>query len=76
MYLHIGSGYVVRHRDIVGIFDLDNLTYEKNSRDYLNMAEKNSAVTNTAEDIPRSVIITDKENYLSGINSRTLAKRV
>lgn len=76
MYLHIGSGQVVRHVDLIGIFDLDNLTYEKNSRDYLNQAEKKGTVTNISEDLPRSVVITDKENYLSGVNSRTLGKRI
>ena len=26
MYLHLGSSVVIRQRDVVGIFDLDNTT--------------------------------------------------
>lgn len=76
LYLNIGSGFVVRCDDIIAICDLDNLSYQHGSRDYLRHVQEAELVVNAAEDIPRSIIITKKYNYLSGINSRTLAKRL
>ena len=29
MYLHLGQSVVVPHRDVVGIFDLDNTTWSR-----------------------------------------------
>ena len=75
MYLHIGSGVVLRHEEIIGIFDLDNMSYEKRSRDYLQQAERTGALTVLGDDIPRSVVITQKNNYLSAVSSHTLARR-
>lgn len=40
MYLSIGGGFVVRRRDIVAVFDMDNATYSRISRDALSLAEK------------------------------------
>ena len=75
MYLHIGDRVVLRHDEIIGIFDLDNMSYEKRSRDYLQQAEKSGALTVLGDDIPRSVVITAENNYLSAVSSRTLARR-
>jgi hypothetical protein len=75
MYLHIGSGVVLRHEEIIGIFDLDNMSYEKRSRDYLQQAERTGVLTVLGDDIPRSVVITQTNNYLSAVSSRTLARR-
>ena len=75
MYLHIGDGVVLRHNEIIGVFDLDNMSYEKRSRDYLQQAERSGALTVLGDDIPRSVVITKEHNYLSAVSSRTLARR-
>ena len=44
MYLHLGQQTVVTHDEILGIFDLDNTTVSKNTREYLSKAEKNNKV--------------------------------
>ncbi len=79
MYLHIGSGFVVRNEDVVGVFDLDNTTGSHITRDFLARAEKDGAVINAAEDIPRSfVLCADKGGrrvYLSQLNPATILKR-
>ena len=38
MYLHLGSSVVIRQRDVVGIFDLDNTTSSRITRDFLTQA--------------------------------------
>ena len=40
MYLEIGGETLIRTSSILGIFDLDNTTVGKSTREYLNEAEK------------------------------------
>ena len=44
MYIQIGSDMAVRDRSILGIFDLDNTTCSKHTRNFLAEAEKNGQV--------------------------------
>ena len=80
MYLHLGQNIVVPKESIVGIFDLDNSSYSKITRDFLSSAEKNGSLINISEDIPRSFIICNDKGktqriYLSQLSSNTLLKR-
>ena len=36
MYLHLGSSVVIPQSDVLGIFDLDNTTSSRITRDFLN----------------------------------------
>ena len=40
MYLHLGQDTIVNERDIVGVFDLDNSTVSRHTRDFLSKAQK------------------------------------
>ena len=78
MYLHLGSGAVVRRRDIIGIFDLDNTSQSHITRKYLAAAEKSGQVINVAEDIPKSFVVCHDGTtkvYLSQMATQTLYKR-
>lgn len=80
MYLELAPDSVVRKREIVGIFDMDTSTVMKNTRDYLNRAEKNGEVETVTFDLPRSFTVTAKSNkdqkiYISRFSPSTLAKR-
>ena len=79
MYLHLGSGAVVRRRDIIGIFDLDNTSQSHITRKYLAAAEKSGQVINVAEDIPKSFVVCHDDSttrvYLSQMATQTLYKR-
>ena len=79
MYLHLGSGAVVRTESIVGVFDLDNTSQSHITRKYLTAAEKSEQVINVAEDIPKSFVICKEGDeirvYLSQMATQTLLKR-
>lgn len=80
MYLHLGQETVVMQDDIVGIFDLDNTTVSKITRDYLTKAEKEKNVTNVSFELPKTFILTNNKKegnkiYISQISSSTLLKR-
>ena len=44
MYIHLGQETLVKKEDIIGIFDLDNTTVSKRTRNFLTMAEKEGRV--------------------------------
>ena len=40
MYLHIGQGVMLRHDEILGIFDMDNASWAYKTREFLSKAEE------------------------------------
>ncbi len=80
MYLHLGEKTVIRTNDIIGIFDLDNTTLSKNTRDYLSLAQKNGEVINVSYELPKSFIVckVNEKNiiYISQLSSQTLYRRI
>lgn len=80
MYIPIGSDMSVRDRSIIGIFDLDNTTYSKHTRNFLSQAEQNGEVVTVAEDLPKSFVLTREYGmdrvYLCQFNARALEKRI
>ena len=79
MYLHLGQNTVITHDEIVGIFDLDNTTVSKKTRDYLSKAEKEGRVSVVSMELPKSFIVCKEKSgqkvYLSQISTSTLLKR-
>ena len=80
MYIHLGGDFVVAERDIIGIFDLENTTVSKHTRSFLNLSEKRKEVIYTSYELPKSFVLTSKENknkvYISQISPTTLNKRL
>ncbi len=81
MYLHIGQGYVLRHREILGIFDMDNASWAYKTREFLERAENEGRVVWSCDDLPMSFLLADLGDgepiiYLSGLTSATLLSRM
>ena len=80
MYIAIGSDMSVRESSIIGIFDLDNTTCSKHTRNFLSEAEKNGEVVTVTEDLPKSFLLTSEYGmnrvYLCQFNAATLEKRM
>lgn len=79
MYLHLGQEKVIKTENIVGIFDLDTTTVSKQTRNFLNKAEKEGQVEVVSSELPKSFILCTEEKeqkiYLSQISPTTLLKR-
>lgn len=79
MYLPIGGDMAVRDSSIVGIFDLDNCSYEKRTREFLVKAEQNGEVIPATDRLPKSFIVTSEYGlnrvYLVQFNSTVLEHR-
>ena len=82
MFLHLGENTVITTDRIIGIFDLDNTTVSKITRDYLNFMQKSKRIIDVSFDLPKSFILCkDNESgenvaYISPISSQTLLKRI
>ena len=78
MYLNIGGDMAVRDRSIIGIFDLDNTSTSKRTREFLELAEKEGQVV-PCDDLPKSFVLTAEYGmnrlYLTSLNTSTLEKR-
>ena len=57
MYIHLGLGVGVREDDVIGIFDLENTTVSKTTRDFLKRAEDENLVEDVCYDLPRSIVV-------------------
>lgn len=81
MYLHLGSSVIIRQRDILGIFDLDNTTCSFLTRQFLTRAEQTGHLITIGDDLPKSFTLCQNTNgdvtvYLSQLSSATLLKRL
>lgn len=79
MYLSIGNDMAVRENSIIGIFDLDNTTTSKRTRQFLEMAEKEGQVV-PCDDLPKSFVLTAEygmtQVHLTSLSAYTLERRL
>lgn len=80
MYLHLGQDTVITTDNIIGIFDIDECTISKKTRDYLAVAEKRKRVVNVSFELPKSFVVCEKNNkitvYISQLSTKTLLTRI
>ena len=69
MYLHIGASVVIPEQDVLGIFDLDNTTSSRITRNFLAQAQQAGQVIPVGEDLPKSFL-------LCRVSTATLLKRM
>ena len=57
MYLHAGGNVLVRKKDIIGIFDIDNMNTEETMKNFLRKAEKKGETCIAGDGLPKSFIL-------------------
>jgi len=79
MYIPIGNDMSVRESSIIGIFDMDNTSTSKRTRQFLSMAQQEGNVV-SCDDLPKSYIVTTQYGmtrvYESTLSTATLEKRM
>lgn len=80
MYLHLGEDTVVRDSEIIGIFDIENTSVSKITKDYLAHSGKNNQIYNVSYDMPKSFVVCSNKSknqtvYISQVSASTLRKR-
>ena len=78
-YLHIGQSVTVEDRRIIGIFDLDNVSWSKQSRAFLSRAEAAGEVVEATDSLPKSFVLTQEYGmqrvYLTKNSAQVLQKK-
>ena len=78
-YLHIGKNVTVEEKRIIGIFDLDNTSTSKRTREFLEAAERDGEVV-PCDDLPKSFVLTSEYGFtrvrLTCLSAATLEKRL
>ncbi len=79
MYLHLGQDILVPQKDVVAVFDLDNSSQSRITRDFLKKAEQEGRVINVSEELPKAFVLVRRAEktdvYLTQLSSATLLKR-
>ena len=79
LYLSIGNNMAVRDTSVVGIFDIDNTSVSRRTRDFLNKAEQEGQVI-PCDGLPKTFLLTAEYGmckvHLSELSTSTLEKRM
>lgn len=80
MYLHLGEDTVIEVKDIIGIFDLENTSASKDTKEFLRNKFNNMNIVTVSYDMPKSYIVSKNDYYgltvyISPISVATLRKR-
>ena len=81
MYLHLGNNISVPTDDIIGVFDLDNASSARSTREFLAAAEEEGMVIAVGQDLPKSLVVCCPRGswqriYLSPLAPATLLGRL
>ncbi len=79
MYIHLGQNTAVRLKNVVAVFDMENTTVSKNSRGFLEQAQKNGEIITVSDELPKTYVVCiengETKVYISPVSSSTLLKR-
>ncbi len=79
MYLSIGNDMAVRDSSVIGIFDMDNTSTSKRTREFLAKAQKDGLIV-PCDDLPKAFVVTAEYGltrvYETTLSSATLEKRL
>ena len=79
MFIHLGHNHIINQNEIIGIFDIENTSTSKITREFLVEMSKKNKVIYVNEDLPKSFVVVRKGNesiiYITSLASSTLKKR-
>ena len=79
MSIHLGNDVVVSESSILGVFDIENTSISKYTKEYLAAAQKNNSIVYVTDDLPKSFVVCregDKTTvYVCQVAPATLLKR-
>lgn len=80
MYIQIGNSMAVRDRSIIGVFDLENSTWSKQTRNFLKNAEEQGQVVDVTDDLPKAFVLAEEYGMprvcITQLASATIEKRI
>ncbi|MBE6886863.1 MAG: DUF370 domain-containing protein [Ruminococcaceae bacterium] len=78
MYVDIGTDFLIKNSDIVGIFDLDNTTTTTgHTNNFLKEKQNQGKVIYLVKDLPKSFVLTkDGTVYVVELSSQIIRRRL
>lgn len=81
MFLHLGNNHMVDIENIVAIFDIENASTSRDTKEFLANSGKAKRVITCSYELPKSFVVTlDKDFtelvYISSLSPATLKKRL
>ena len=61
MYLHVSKKQKISNKSIIGIFDMDNASVGKDTKQFLARMQKRGSVRSDIGDIPKSFVMYDTD---------------
>ena len=65
MYLHLGQDVVVNSDDVIGIFDMENTSTSRFTKEFLRQANKEIKVVTVSYEMPKSYILCGRDGDLT-----------
>ena len=75
MYIHIGGDVSLPTYKILGIFDIEKTSVNKDVYAYLMKLQKQGKIYYVSYDMPKSFIVTEDYVYISNVSVFTLKRR-
>jgi|GEM_PF-3035455 len=75
-YVYLGNDLTVHSGDIIGIFDIERVSVEKQVNEYLKQCQKNGEIYYVSLDLPKSFIVAETCVYVSNVSAATIKKRI
>ncbi|NLW45986.1 MAG: DUF370 domain-containing protein [Firmicutes bacterium] len=75
MFIHLGGDKLINSKSLVAILNADSVLGANSSKEFLKTAQEEGFIANLDQEEYKSIVITDKDIYLSPISSLTLRKR-
>lgn len=76
MYVHIGGNMALSDDKIIGIFDIEKTSVNKEVNLYLKKLQKQGKIYYVSYDMPKSFVVTDSMVYITNVSVFTLKKRM
>lgn len=75
MYVHIGKNKSVTHKELIGVFDIENASRSALTKAFLKKIQQEDKVINLCTDLPKSIVLTNKAVYISPSGAASIKKR-
>ncbi len=75
MYIHIGGDVTLPSDKIIGIFDIEKTSVNKEVNDYLKKLQKQGRIYYASYEMPKSFVVTDNTVYITNVSAFTIKKR-
>lgn len=76
MYIHLGNNTAVSDKEIIGIFDIENTSVNKNTREFLANAGKNKKTVYVSNEMPKAYVLCESGVFVTAVSPLTIRKRI